>query len=165
MKLRSLADLFVEELSDIHSTEKQLVKALPKMAKATTAEDLRQAFVGHFEQTKGHVERLDSIFEELEKSPGRKKCRAMEGLIDECEEFLNEDAQDAVRDAGLIAIAQHVEHYEIAAYGTAATYARHLGDVKAEELLRQTLAEECETDKKLTRLAETSINFKSEQPA
>ncbi len=165
MKLRSLSDLFVDELSDLHSTEKQLLKALPKMAKAATADELRQAFEGHLEQTKGHVERLESIFEQLEGSPGRKKCRAMEGLIAEGEEFLHEGARGAVRDAGLIAIAQRVEHYEIAAYGTAATYARHLGDAQAEELLQETLAEEADTDKKLTKLAESSINFKAEQPA
>ncbi len=105
---------------------------------------------------------LERIFEKLDESPGGKKCRAMEGLIAEGEGFLNEDSLDAVRDAGLIAIAQRVEHYEIAAYGTAATYARHLGDAKAEELLRKTLAEEAETDKKLTKLAESSINFKAE---
>ncbi len=162
MKLQSLSDLFVDELSDLHSAEKQLLKALPKMAKAATADELRHAFEGHHEQTKGHVERLESIFEKLDESPGGKKCRAMEGLIAEGEEFLHEDALDAVRDAGLIAIAQRVEHYEIAAYGTAATYARHLGDAKAEELLRKTLAEEAETDKKLTKLAESSINFKAE---
>lgn len=165
MKLRSLLDLFLDELSDLHSAEKQLLKALPKMAKAATADELRQAFEGHFEQTKGHVQRLESIFDQLKESPRRKRCRAMEGLIAEGEEFLNEDALDAVRDAGLIAIAQRVEHYEIAAYGTAATYARHLGDAKAEELLRETLAEESETDKKLTKLAESSINFKAEQSA
>ena len=164
MKLRSLSDLFINELSDLHSAEKQLLKALPKMAKAATSDQLRQAFEGHFEQTKGQVERLESIFGELEESPGRKKCKAMEGLIAEGEEFLSEDALDAVRDAGLIAIAQRVEHYEIAAYGTAATYARHLGNTKAEELLRETLAEEGETDKKLTKLAESSINFKAAQP-
>jgi ferritin-like metal-binding protein YciE len=143
----------------------QLLKALPKMAKAATADKLRQAFEGHLEQTKGHVQRLESIFDELDEWPGRKRCRAMESLIAEGEEFLNEDALDAVRDAGLIAIAQRVEHYEIAAYGTAATYARHLGNAKAEKLLRETLAEESETDKKLTKLAEISINFKAEQSA
>lgn len=165
MKLRTLSDLFVDQLSDLHSAEKQLVKALPKMAKAATAVQLRQAFESHLEQTKGHVQRLESILDELEESSGRKKCKAMEGLIAEGEEFLDEDPVDAVKDAGLIAIAQRVEHYEIAAYGTAATYARHLGDGKAEELLRQTLAEESETDKKLTALAESSINVKAEQPA
>jgi len=164
MKLRSLSDLFSNELSDLHSAEKQLLKALPKMAQAATAAELRQAFEGHLEQTKGHVERLENIFDELEESPGRTKCKAMEGLIAEGEEFLKEEAVDAVRNAGLIAIAQRVEHYEIAAYGTAATYARHLGDAKAEKLLRETLAEEVETDKKLTKLAESSINFKAEQP-
>ncbi len=161
MKLRSLSDLFLDELSDLHSAEKQLLKALPKMAKAATADELRQAFEGHLEQTRGHVQRLESIFDELEESPRRKRCWAMEGLIAEGEEFLNEDALDA----GLIAIAQRVEHYEIAAYGTAATYARHLGDAKAEELLRETLAEESETDKKLTKLAESYVNFMAEQSA
>jgi ferritin-like metal-binding protein YciE len=165
MKLRTLSDLFVEQLSDLHSAERQLVKALPKMAKAAATKELRRAFEEHLEQTKGHVERLDNIFEELDESPGRKKCKAMEGLIEEGEEFLGEDASEAVKDAGLIAIAQRVEHYEIAAYGTAATYAKHLGDAKAENLLRQTLAEEGEADKKLTSIAESSINLKAEQPA
>lgn len=164
MKLRSLSDLFIDELTDLHSAERQLVKALPKMAKAAAADELRKAVQTHLEQTKGHVERLDTIFKELGESAGRKKCKAMEGLIAEGDEFLGEDATEAVKDAGLIAIAQRIEHYEIAAYGTAATYARHLGNAKAEKLLRQTLAEEGQTDKLLTELAETAINFKAKQP-
>jgi ferritin-like metal-binding protein YciE len=165
VKLRSLSDLFLDQVRDLHSAEKQLVKALPKMAKAATAPELRSAIQEHLEQTKGHVQRLETIFEGLEAKPGSKKCQAMEGLIHEGEEFLDEDAEGAVRDAGLIAIAQRVEHYEIAGYGTAATFARHLGNTQAEELLRTTLAEESETDKKLTGIAESSINFRAEQPA
>ena len=162
MKLRTLSDLFLDQIGDLHSAEKQLVRALPKMAKAAKNKELRHAFDHHLEQTKGHVERLETILESLDHSPGRKKCKAMEGLVAEGEEFLSEDAMDEVRDAGLIAIAQRVEHYEIAGYGTAATFARQLGYTLPEELLRQTLAEEVETDKKLTDLAESSINLKAE---
>ncbi|MDB5348787.1 MAG: ferritin-like protein [Planctomycetota bacterium] len=164
MKLRSLSDLFIVELSDLMSAENQLIKALPKMAKGASSPDLRKAFEDHLEQTKGHVQRLQTIFEELGESPKRKKCKAMEGLIEEGEEMLGENAEPAVKDAGLIGAAQRVEHYEIAAYGTAATYARHLGDTVAEQLLRQTLAEEGETDKLLTSIAESSINFRAEVP-
>ena len=165
MRVHSLSDLFLDELCDLHSAEQQILKALPKMAKAATDEELRQAFESHLEQTMTHVLRLQSILEELEESPGRKKCKAMEGLIAEGEEFLKMDAVDAVRDAGLIAIAQRVEHYEIAAYGTTATYARHLGHTKAENLLRATLKEEKETDKTLTKLAEGFVNTEAEQSA
>jgi len=165
MKLKSLSDLFVEELSDIRSAETQIVKALPKMAKAAASPELRAAFQEHLQQTKGHVERLDAIFEQLGESPKRKKCKGMEGLLTEGEEMMKEDAPDAVKDAGLIAAAQRVEHYEIAAYGTAATYARLLGDAMSEDLLRQTLGEEGDTDKKLTTIAESSINIQALQPA
>jgi ferritin-like metal-binding protein YciE len=163
MTLKTLDDLFLQELRDLHSAEGQLVKALPKMAKAAAEPALRKAFEDHLEQTKTHVKRLDQVFEQLGKSHKGKTCKAMEGLIEEGRELLEQDAEEAVRDAGLIAAAQRVEHYEIAGYGTVATYAKLLGNSQAERLLRETLAEEGAADKKLTALAERSINAKAEQ--
>ncbi len=154
----SLQDLFTEELKDLYSAEKQLIKALPKMAKAAANEELRQGFEEHLEQTKGHVNRLEQIFEKLDISPRGKKCKAMEGLIEEGKEVIEQDAEPAVKDAALIGAAQKVEHYEIAGYGTARTHASLLGDQQAAQLLQETLDEEAETDKKLTQLAEGAIN-------
>jgi len=165
MSLMTLRDLFVHELKDLYSAENQIIKALPKMAKAATSAELQQAFEHHLEQTKEQVTRLESIFENLEVSPRGKKCKAVEGLIEEGKEILEEDAEDAVRDAALIGAAQRVEHYEIAGYGCARTYARLLGEEEAAELLQQTLDEEADTDKKLTGLAETQINVEAEQAA
>jgi len=139
------------------------VKALPKMAKAASEPQLRQAFEDHLMQTKTHVQRLDQIFEQMGKGSRGKTCKAMEGLIEEGSEVLEADGDDMVRDAGLISAAQRVEHYEIAGYGTVATFARILGNTQAEQLLRQTLEEEGETDKKLTAIAESSINVRAEQ--
>jgi ferritin-like metal-binding protein YciE len=156
--LRTLEDLFVHELRDLHSAEKQLLKALPKMAKAAASEHLRQGFEDHLAQTEGHVERLDKILEQLGKSSRGPKCDAMEGLIEEGKKMIEEEAEDHVKDAGLIAAAQRVEHYEIAGYGTARTFARLLGHFEAEALLQQTLDEEKETDHRLTDLAESEIN-------
>lgn len=156
---KTLDDLFYDTLRDIYYAEKQLVKALPKMAKAATAPELQTAFKDHLEQTKGHVSRLEQIFEGLEKTPRGKKCKAMEGLVEEGAELMKEDAEPEVLDAGLIAAAQRVEHYEIAAYGTARAYAKLLKNAQAAELLQQTLSEEGETDKKLTKLATTVINL------
>ncbi len=150
----SLKHLYVDELKDLFSAEKQLTKALPKMAKAATSVDLREGFEQHLEQTKGHVERLEEIFEQLEERPGGKKCMGMEGLVKEGSEIMSEDFGDEVMDAALIAAAQRVEHYEIAAYGTVAAYADLLGQSEQASLLRQTLEEEKETDKKLTELSE-----------
>ena len=144
-----------------YSAEKQLIKALPKMAKAATSEDLQQGFLNHLEQTKGHAERLEQVFELLGMKPKAKTCKAMEGLIDEGKELLEEDADPEVLDAGLIAAAQRVEHYEIAGYGRVRTYAELLGEQEAMELLQQTLDEEAETDKKLTQLSER-INVEAE---
>jgi ferritin-like metal-binding protein YciE len=165
MHLRSLSDLFLKELADLHSAEKQILKALPKMARVATTDDARQAFETHLEQTMTHALRLQRIFEEFEEVPGAKQCRGMEVLIAGGEEFLQEDAAELVRDAGLIAIAQRVEHYQIAAYGTASTDARQLGMAMAECLLRQNLREAEETDKTLTRLAESFINIEAGQSA
>jgi ferritin-like metal-binding protein YciE len=162
MKLETLDDLYVHELRDLYSAENQLVKALPKMAKAASNPQLQEAFEEHLEQTRGHVERLEKIFDELDVSPRGKKCAGMEGLIDEGKEMLEEDASPEVLDAALIAAAQRVEHYEIAGYGTARTYARMLGHDRAAKLLQETLDEEGETDKKLTELAENIVNAEAE---
>jgi ferritin-like metal-binding protein YciE len=157
MKMNSLEDLYVDQLKDLYSAEKQLVQALPKMAKAATSSELRLGFEEHLDQTKNHVARLEQIFSQLGSSPGRKKCEAMEGLVKEGEEAIELQGDAMVRDAALIGAAQRVEHYEIAAYGTARTFANHLGYDDQRETLQQTLDEEGETDKKLTKLAEGSI--------
>jgi ferritin-like metal-binding protein YciE len=153
MKANRLRHLYIEELKDLYSAENQLVKALPKMAKASASEDLREGFEGHLEQTKEHVARLEKIFKVLGESPKGKKCKGMEGLIKEGGEMIEEDLAPEELDAGLISAAQRVEHYEIAGYGCVSTYAQILQEDQAESLLRQTLEEEKETDKKLTQLA------------
>ena len=158
MKLNTLEDLFHHELKDLYSAENQLVKALPKMAKAATNEELKAGFTEHLEQTKGHVERLDEIADQLGIKLAGHKCKAMEGLVEEGTELIGEDAEDSVRDAGLIGAAQRVEHYEIAGYGTARALAKRLGHDDIAEILTQTLDEEAETDAKLTELAETAVN-------
>lgn len=164
MKLESLQDLLIDQLKDLYSAENQLMKALPKMAKAASNPKLRQGFEKHLAQTQKQAERLEQIFEELEVKGKGKKCAAMEGLIEEGQELMSEDAEPEVLDAGLIAAAQKVEHYEIASYGTARTYANVLGMSKAARLLQQTLDEEAETDRKLTELAESSINAEAASP-
>ncbi len=146
MKLDSLHSLFVDELKDLYSAENQLVKALPRMAKAASSPDLKAAFTEHLRVTKGQVERLEKIFKQIGASPRGKKCKAMEGLIEEGKEVIGEDAEAAVRDAALIGAAQRVEHYEMAGYGCVRTYARQLGYPEAAELLQQTLDEEGEAD-------------------
>jgi ferritin-like metal-binding protein YciE len=153
MKANRLRHLYIEELKDLYSAENQLVKALPKMAKASTSEGLRKGFEGHLEQTKEHVARLEKIFTALGESPNGKKCKGMEGLIKEGGELIEEDPAPEELDAGLISAAQHVEHYEIAGYGCVSAYAKLLGEDQAVSLLRQTLEEEKETDKKLTQLS------------
>jgi ferritin-like metal-binding protein YciE len=145
--------LYVDELKDLYSAENQLVKALPKMAKAVSSEDLREGFEEHLEQTKGQVQRLETIFQSLNESPKGKKCMAMEGLVKEGSEAMEEELEDAVLDAALIGAAQRVEHYEIAAYGTVCEFAKVLGETKHVSLLEETLEEERETDEKLTKLA------------
>jgi len=161
MKLNSLKDLYVEELKDLYSAEKQLLKALPKMAKEAQSEELSEAIEMHLEETKGHVDRLEMIFRGLKASPGGHKCEAMAGLIKEAEHLLKADADPDVLDAGMIAQAQRVEHYEIAGYGCARTYAKLLGREGDVTLLQETLDEEGRTDKKLTKLAERVINQKA----
>jgi ferritin-like metal-binding protein YciE len=146
-------DLYLEQLRDLYSAENQLTKALPKMAKAATNEDLKNGFTEHLEQTRGHIQRLEQIFQALNEKPTGTKCKAMEGLVAEGSEMIESDFEGAVKDAGLIAAAQRVEHYEISAYGTAKTFAEVLGDTEAISLLNETEEEERETDEKLTQLA------------
>ena len=164
MKLESLHDLFVNELKELYNAEVQITKALPKMAKAAAAEDLRAAFEEHLKQTEHQIERLETIFQQLDESPKGKKCKAMTGLIEEGKEMLETDGDEAAKDAGLIAAAQKVEHYEIAGYGTVRTYARMLGHEEAANLLQETLNEEAATDEKLTELAQ-HINAEAQAPA
>lgn len=163
MQLSTLEDLLVDELKDLYSAENQLLKAIPKMAKAATSKALKAGFEKHLKQTEGHVERLEQVCEDLDVSPKGKKCKAMEGLIEEGADVIEEDAEPEVKDAALIAAAQKVEHYEIAGYGCVRTYAELLGNTKAAKLLQQTLDEEGDTDKALTKLAE-SINVEAEAP-
>lgn len=158
MKIKSLNDLFVEELKDLYSAEKQLTKALPKMAKAAQSDDLRGAFESHLKETEEHVSRLEEIFGQLEVSPRGTKCEAMEGLIEEGKKVLEAEFVDNVRDAALISAAQRVEHYEIAAYGCARTFAERLGKSDAAKLLQQTLEEEAGANKKLTQIALGGVN-------
>ena len=153
MQENSLQELYVEQLRDLYSAENQLVKALPKMAKAAQSESLRQGFEHHLGQTKGHVDRLEQIFSALEENPKGRKCAGMEGLVEEGEEMIKEQSASDALDAGLIASAQRVEHYEIAAYGTVRSFAELLGENDAVDLLQQTLDEEKETNEKLTELS------------
>ena len=153
MNLETLRDLFVDELKDLNSAEQQLLKALPKMARAAKSQELKRAFESHLKETRGQVERLHQVFAGLDAIPKGKKCKAMEGLIEEAAEWMQEDADDDVMDAGLIACAQRVEHYEMAGYGCVRTYAQLLGEKKAAALLQKTLDEEGAADKKLTQLA------------
>jgi ferritin-like metal-binding protein YciE len=161
MEMESLKDLFLDQLKDLYNAENQLVKALPKMAKAATAPQLQEAFTSHLEETKGHVQRLEEIFKSMDESPKGKKCKAMEGLVAEGQEMMEEDAEPEVMDAGLIAAAQRVEHYEMAGYGCVKTYAKLLGESEAMQLLQKTLDEEHLADKKLNTLAEKLINIKA----
>ena len=151
---KGLKELYIDELKDLYSAENQLVKALPKMAKAASSEELRQGFEEHLEQTKGHVRRLEKIFQTLDESPKGKKCKGMEGLVEEGAEVMEEDFEGSLMDAALIGAAQRVEHYEIAAYGTVCAFAEELGEIEHASLLNETLEEEKETDEKLTKLAE-----------
>jgi len=164
MAINSLHELYVQQLRDLYDAENQLVKALPKMAEAANSDELRQGFEEHLEQTKEHVRRLETIFERLGEKPKGEKCKGMEGLVKEGSEVLDQDMQEDVKDAAIIAAAQRVEHYEIAGYGTVRTYANLLGEDEATSLLEKTLDEEKETDDKLTQLAE-DINVEAEEVA
>jgi len=161
MKITTLDELLVDELKDIYNAETQVIKALPKMAKAAESNDLRIAFEKHLEQTRIHAQRIEEICSDLKIKPVGKKCLGMEGAIKEGEEVLRSDMASEPKQAALIGAAQRVEHYEIAAYGTARAHARQLGYLKAVDLLGQTLEEEKETDQKLTQLAENRVNVKA----
>ena len=154
MPEQGLKELYIDELKDLYNAENQLVKALPKMAKAASSEELRQGFEKHLEQTKGHVQRLEKIFQALGESPKGKTCKGMQGLIEEGSEVTEEGYEGNVMDAALIGAAQRVEHYEIAGYGTVRSMAETLGEANHVSLLEETLEEEKETDEKLTELAE-----------
>jgi ferritin-like metal-binding protein YciE len=154
MRANRLKHLYIDELKDIYSAENQMVKALPKMAQAASSEDLKDGFAAHLEETREHVARLEKIFKGLGESPKGKKCAGMEGLIDEGAEMIEQGLPSEELDAGLISAAQRVEHYEIAAYGCVSAYAKLLGEDQALMLLRHTLQEEKDTDKKLSALSD-----------
>lgn len=158
MKLETLTDLYIHQLKDLYSAEKQLIRALPKMAKAATNEKLRAGFELHLEETKEHASRLESLLSSHKQSTRGPKCKAMEGLIEEGKELIEEEADPEILDVGLIGAAQKVEHYEIAGYGTARSLAKLIGDKEGQKILQQTLDEEGATDKKLTDLALSEIN-------
>lgn len=163
MKLETLRDLYTEQLKDLYSAETQLVDALPKMAKAASNPQLQRAFQEHLVQTKQHVQRLEQIFAQIGDKPKGQTCKGMEGLLKEGEEMIKMKGDSAAIDAGLIAAAQRVEHYEIAGYGCVRTYAAQIGDRQGAMLLQQTLDEEGTTDKRLTQLAEQVINLEAER--
>jgi ferritin-like metal-binding protein YciE len=161
MPITTLEELLTDELKDLHSAETQLTKALPKMAKAAQSDDLRTAFQDHLKQTEGHVQRIEQACEKLEVKPRGKKCVAMEGLIEEGKELLTEEVDPSVLDAGLIAAAQKVEHYEMAAYGTVVAHAKQLGYMEVADLLHKTFDEEKAADEKLSHIAETMVNVEA----
>ncbi len=154
MTIDNLRDLYIEQLEDLYSAEQQLIKALPKMAKAANSDELKSAFEDHLEQTKGHAQRIETIFEQMGEKLTAKKCKAMEGLVKEGSEVIEEDMVDGLKDAALIAAAQRVEHYEMAGYGCVKAYATRLGDDEAASLLGQTLNEEKKADELLNGIAE-----------
>ena len=159
--MKNLKDLFQHQLKDLYSAETQLLKALPKMAENATDAKLKKTFEAHLEETKEHQQRLEEICNELEIKPTGETCKAMKGLIAEAEAFLKEDAEKEVRDAGLIADAQRVEHYEISGYGTVVRYAKELGYNSIAKKLQKTLDEEYKADEKLDKLAEGRLNKKA----
>jgi len=159
VEFNSLEDLFMNQLEDLYDAEHRIIRALPKMSEAARNPELKQAFDAHLAQTRRQVERLDSVFQELNQAPERETCEAMKGLLREGEEMVDAKGDANVRDAALIAAAQRVEHYEIAGYGTARSLATHLGYTEAARLLQETLDEEKETDMKLTDLAENTVNI------
>lgn len=163
MKASSLQDLFLIELGDLYDAEHQLIKALPKLAKASSSESLRGAFQEHWEQTKEHAARIERIFADLDMPAKREKCKGMQGLVSEGNDLIKKKLSPDVQDAGIIAAAQRVEHYEIAAYGCVRTYAELLQNRQAVDLLEQTLQEEKDTDEKLTELAQ-QINVEAQTP-
>ena len=165
MAVKSMNDLFLHTLKDIYYAEKQILKALPKMAKQAKTQELKQAFEKHREETEGQVERLEKVFELCEAPPRSVRCEAMDGIIAEAKEVMDEIEDERVREAGMLAAAQTVEHYEISRYGTLISWARQLGMSEAQKLLQQTLDEEKKTDQVLTKLAEQSVNKQAETHA
>jgi ferritin-like metal-binding protein YciE len=161
MELNTIKDLYIHELKDLYSAEKQLLKAIPKMAKAATNQELADGFREHLEQTKKHAERLERVLRAHGHSTRGPKCRGMEGIVAEGAEMIEEEGDDEVKDAGLIAAAQRVEHYEMAGYGTARTYAELVKDQEGAKLLSQTFEEEKQTDEKLSELANSTINLEA----
>lgn len=161
MKLETMKELLLDELQDLYSAETQITKALPKMAKASTSPELTQAFESHLQETEGHVKRLESIFKHLKENPQGKTCEGMKGLLKEGDERIKESGESDVLDAGLISAAQRVEHYEIAAYGSARTYAELVGESEIARLLEKTLEEEKAADQKLSKVAK-KVNIKAE---
>jgi ferritin-like metal-binding protein YciE len=161
MEMSNLQDLFVENLKDLYSAENQILKALPKAARKVNNNELRSALEEHVQQTEGHARRIEQIMEQLGEKPGGKKCQGMAGLLEEAKELLGENAEPDVLDAGLIVDCQKVEHYEIAGYGSAVTFAKLLGNDEAARLLAQTLDEEKAADQKLTEIAESTINVEA----
>ena len=165
MKLNSLHDLYVNELKDLYHAENQIIKALPKMIEASSTTELRSALEQHLQITRLQVERLQQIFQRMDESPKGESCEGMKGIIEEGNDLVKADAPDMVCDAAIIASAQRVEHYEIAAYGTVRTYARQLGYENDARLLQETLNEEAEADKKLTSIAESRVNIEATRTA
>ena len=165
MEMESLKDLYIEGLKDLYSAENQIVKALPAMIKKAQSPELKQAFTKHLQQTKEHAARIERICDDLGESPRGKKCHGMEGLIQEAKELISEKPEPEVLDAGMISAAQHVEHYEMAGYGTVRTYATLLGMDKHATLLQRTLDEEKETDELLSNLAESTVNLEAAEAA
>ena len=165
LKLNSLRDLLLEELRDLYSAETQLIDALPKMAEAATSRGLKLAFEHHLEETRGHVSRLEDIFQQIGEKSSGETCEAMKGLIKEGEVLVKAEGSPDVRDAGLIGAAQRVEHYEMAGYGTARSLARRLGENQVAETLQQTLNEEAKANEKLTSIAESQVNVSAASSA
>ena len=163
MEKENLHELFIEELQDLYHAEKQLLKALPKMAKAATSDQLRQAFQTHVQETEEQVNRLEQVFDLLDRPAKAKKCQAMEGLVDEAKDLISDHDESPALDAALICAAQKVEHYEIAAYGTLCTWGELMGHMQVLQLLKQTLSEEKQTDEKLTQIAESTINLEANE--
>jgi ferritin-like metal-binding protein YciE len=160
-----LHDAFIEELRDTYDAEKQLIKALPRLAKAAASTDLRAAFESHLEETKGHVERLEQVFQSLEEKPRGKHCEGIAGIIEEGKSMMGEEFDEATMDAVLIAAGQRAEHYEMAAYGTLIAWAESMGHTEALSLLQEILEEEKAADQKLTSLAESGINQEAAEAA
>jgi len=162
MEMETLKDLYVEELKDLYSAENQILRALPKMIKAASHDELKNAFTKHLKETEVHVQRIERVCDDLGVSPKGKKCVGMEGLLKEGSELIREKPEADVLDAGLIAAAQHVEHYEMAGYGCCRTYARQLGWESQAEMMQATLDEEGNADKILTDIAESTVNIEAE---